>query len=181
MDSYIKLKGLYGNVVRFDKTKDKKYEPHAKAFWRELDKVKKFEGEAKAEMLLMKCQKHFDHRVERKISHSSLVSSLEKKQCFSWKRARYIAFLLFGNKCACCGVQAPEHHVTIDHIKPKSKFPELATDLRNLQPLCHDCNVAKCSWDMTDWRTNEQKFKAIHVMNFPNALKHYVKDINYEA
>ncbi|MCH7696168.1 MAG: HNH endonuclease [Proteobacteria bacterium] len=31
----------------------------------------------------------------------------------------------------------------MDHIKPVSKYPELARDLNNLQVLCEDCNVSK--------------------------------------
>src|SRR5262249_39926358 len=39
-----------------------------------------------------------------------------------------------------------------DHIKPRSKFPELELELGNLQVLCADCNLGKRAWDQTDWR-----------------------------
>ena len=39
----------------------------------------------------------------------------------------------------------------VDHVKPRSKFPELALDLSNLQVLCNLCNVAKSNVDMTRW------------------------------
>jgi len=40
----------------------------------------------------------------------------------------------------------------IDHIKPRSKYPELTFVFENLQVLCEDCNVGKSNLDETDWR-----------------------------
>jgi len=175
-NEYARLKGLYGNVAKYEQTKNKGLKTQVDAFWREFDKIKANDPQ-KAKQWLGSLQKHFQTKVECKSTVTKdIVRSIETKQSFGWKRARYLAFLLYGNTCACCGLQAPYAQITIDHIKPRSKFPELATDLRNLQPLCHDCNVAKCSWNMTDWRTNEQKFKAIHIMHFPQAIHHYIKD-----
>jgi len=31
----------------------------------------------------------------------------------------------------------------VDHIKPKSKYPDLAYDKTNLQVLCEECNIGK--------------------------------------
>lgn len=70
-----------------------------------------------------------------------------------WKRLRYEALQLHGTKCLCCGrgrEQGLMMHV--DHIKPRSKFPELQWQLSNLQVLCEDCNLGKGAWDQTDWR-----------------------------
>ncbi len=70
-----------------------------------------------------------------------------------WRRVRYKALKLHGGCCQCCGARAgagrPLH---VDHIKPVSKFPELALELSNLQVLCADCNLGKGAWDRTDWR-----------------------------
>lgn len=40
----------------------------------------------------------------------------------------------------------------VDHIKPFSRYPELAMKLSNLQLLCEDCNQGKGVRDETDWR-----------------------------
>jgi 5-methylcytosine-specific restriction endonuclease McrA len=40
----------------------------------------------------------------------------------------------------------------VDHIVPRSKRPDLALDISNLQTLCGRCNRGKGSWDQTDWR-----------------------------
>ncbi|MCY7277147.1 MAG: HNH endonuclease [Phormidesmis sp. CAN_BIN44] len=37
------------------------------------------------------------------------------------------------------------HHPTVDHILPKSLFPELALDLQNLTMICWSCNRKKGS------------------------------------
>ena len=33
--------------------------------------------------------------------------------------------------------------IHVDHIKPRSKYPKLALDQSNLQPLCETCNLKK--------------------------------------
>ncbi len=44
--------------------------------------------------------------------------------------------------CQECGLQDREV-VQVDHIKPKSLFPELATALGNLTTLCANCHMRK--------------------------------------
>lgn len=69
-----------------------------------------------------------------------------------WRQLRYQALVLYGRKCMCCGCTTGPFHV--DHIKPRSRFPDLALDITNLQVLCEDCNMGKGAWDQTDWRPN---------------------------
>ncbi len=70
-----------------------------------------------------------------------------------WKTLRYEALLKYGPKCMVCnatretGVQ-----IHVDHIKPRSRFPELALDINNIQIACEPCNMGKGAWDQTDWR-----------------------------
>ena len=46
--------------------------------------------------------------------------------------------------CQECGRRVKtDYDLTVDHIKPRSKFPELALDKSNLQVLCRRCNSAK--------------------------------------
>lgn len=176
-EHYGVLKGMYGNVVMYDETKDEKYIAHRDAFFKKIERY----HPGLQQDLIDEFEKHYTSKREKinapkpvQQMHNDLVRNLEKEQNFGWKKARYIALIIYGNRCACCG-DGPEDGaiVTVDHIKPKSKYPELATDLRNLQVLCEACNVGKCNWDMTDWRSDDLKLKAIHIMNFPQSLHHY--------
>jgi hypothetical protein len=56
----------------------------------------------------------------------------------------------YGRKCMKCGIKNTELHV--DHIKPRSKFPELSLVFENLQVLCKCCNQIKSDKDFTDYR-----------------------------
>lgn len=67
-----------------------------------------------------------------------------------WLRLRYRAFRKYGNKCLVCGSIDRLH---VDHIKPKSKYPELAFEISNLQILCSDCNLGKSNKFEDDWRS----------------------------
>lgn len=71
----------------------------------------------------------------------------------SWQNLRYEAFKRYGKRCALCG-RSPADGVIlhVDHIKPRSKHPELALDINNLQILCEDCNMGKGVRDKTKWR-----------------------------
>ena len=71
-----------------------------------------------------------------------------------WDRLRYDVLSKSEGRCALCGRSYREHGVTleVDHIKPKSRFPELSLDIHNLQVLCKDCNRGKSNRDTRDWR-----------------------------
>lgn len=67
-----------------------------------------------------------------------------------WQELRYKVLIHWGRKCMCCGTTEGEMHV--DHIKPRSKYPELELDFNNLQVLCRACNMGKSNTDETDFR-----------------------------
>jgi 5-methylcytosine-specific restriction endonuclease McrA len=74
-------------------------------------------------------------------------------QSDAWRHVRYLALKKHGAACQCCGATGRKGHpLHVDHIKPRSKFPDLELDLSNLQVLCEDCNLGKRAWDDTDWR-----------------------------
>jgi 5-methylcytosine-specific restriction endonuclease McrA len=81
----------------------------------------------------------------------ALKRALDKRR--PWQEVRYRVLKLHGKRCQCCGA-GPEvgKRLHVDHIKPRSKFPELEWELSNLQILCEDCNLGKGAWDQTDWR-----------------------------
>lgn len=52
----------------------------------------------------------------------------------------------------CCGAKPPNVIIQVDHIKPRSKYPDLAYDPKNLQVLCRDCNKGKYDRFEDDFR-----------------------------
>lgn len=83
-------------------------------------------------------------------ARAAAVAFFESDQ---WRTLRYQALKLHGAMCQCCGAgPAPSKPLHVDHIKPRSRFPDLALVLSNLQVLCVDCNKGKGAWDETDWR-----------------------------
>jgi len=69
----------------------------------------------------------------------------ESKQ---WQRLRYLT-LQRDRACVLCGATKNLH---CDHIKPRSKCPQLEFDPDNLQTLCGQCNLAKLNRDEIDYR-----------------------------
>lgn len=71
-----------------------------------------------------------------------------------WRKLRYRVIQKYGAKCMLCGRSHSEHGVVIhvDHIKPRSKHPELDLNFDNLQVLCEDCNIGKSNNDENDYR-----------------------------
>lgn len=79
-----------------------------------------------------------------------------------WRELRYQALKKYGRTCMLCGESRTVIHV--DHIKPRSKFPNLSLDINNLQILCENCNIGKSNKDSTDWREN--KAEGLDLPNF---------------
>jgi 5-methylcytosine-specific restriction endonuclease McrA len=70
-----------------------------------------------------------------------------------WLSLRYRALKEMGARCMLCGATPRTGaQIHVDHIKPRSIYPELAFDINNLQILCRACNMGKLNKDFTDWR-----------------------------
>ena len=81
------------------------------------------------------------------------MTSEQFYQSWEWKEVRYKALKLYGARCMLCGATAANGvRICVDHIKPRSLFPDLQLDINNLQILCDDCNKGKSNTDDTDWR-----------------------------
>lgn len=66
-----------------------------------------------------------------------------------WRALRYQALRASDSTCKCCGAKASDGaKLHVDHIKPRSKYPELALDLDNLQVLCAECNLGKSNLEL---------------------------------
>ena len=71
----------------------------------------------------------------------------------AWRDLRYKVLKHYEATCMCCGASKETgSQIHIDHILPRSKFPDIALDFNNMQCLCADCNIAKSNTDFTDWR-----------------------------
>lgn len=83
----------------------------------------------------------------------NFISSKEFYSSNKWRELRYIALQQSEGTCTLCGARASDGvQLHVDHIKPRSTYPELQYDLDNLQILCEDCNLGKSNYDDTDWR-----------------------------
>lgn len=61
-----------------------------------------------------------------------------------WRNLRKQIIKEQGATCAKCGLKGSYGiSIHVDHIKPRSKFPELELDKNNLQVLCSYCNLEK--------------------------------------
>lgn len=67
----------------------------------------------------------------------------------AWKEVRAKAIALYGAVCMKCGSQ---DKIQVDHVKPKSRFPDLSLDISNLQILCWGCNKDKGFYKYDDYR-----------------------------
>ena len=67
-----------------------------------------------------------------------------------WRTLRYRVLKNQGRICCLC--RRTDGIMHVDHIKPRSKYPELSLVESNLQVLCESCNLGKSNLDETDWR-----------------------------
>ncbi|MCX6010272.1 MAG: HNH endonuclease signature motif containing protein [Chloroflexi bacterium] len=71
----------------------------------------------------------------------------EAEQFYSspeWNMLRRQVIKQKGSVCAECGRRIKQTgDITVDHIKPRSKYPDLALKIENLRVLCRSCNSRK--------------------------------------
>lgn len=51
-------------------------------------------------------------------------------------------------ECYICLKWVLENAVELDHVKSRSRHPELVFDENNIKPICHGCNQRKGSRDL---------------------------------
>lgn len=88
------------------------------------------------------------------------VTKLDNAQFYEskeWRELRVRVLEKYECKCMMCGRNPKEHGIVIhvDHIKPRSKYPELSLHFDNLQLLCDDCNLGKSNKFDTDYRPDK--------------------------
>jgi len=86
-------------------------------------------------------------RVTTILAHTRQQEIQEQNRFYAspeWRLVREQVLQEQGSVCQHCRRRiSNDYDVTVDHIKPRSKFPELALDKSNLQVLCRRCNSAK--------------------------------------
>lgn len=100
-------------------------------------------------------------RKNKGVDYSYLVKSKEFFYTEEWKLLRVDVFQKYGRKCLRCGKSQNLH---IDHILPRSKYPELELDFDNLQVLCNSCNDKKSNIYYWDYRPipNTEKLRLLN-------------------
>lgn len=104
------------------------------------DAMKKTALEIRNEMELFWANRHLNRLIRR----------IEREK---WNIIKKQALALYGAMCHRCG---SIEQINVDHIKPKSKYPQLRFDLSNLQILCWPCNKEKGNKHETDYRKDFQ-------------------------
>jgi len=79
-----------------------------------------------------------------------------------WQALREKVFKTYGKICMECRSTDALH---VDHIKPKSRYPELAYRFDNLQVLCKACNQRRSNINCNDWREKyeQEEYELKHL------------------
>lgn len=80
-----------------------------------------------------------------------------------WRKARYEALTIYGNRCQLCGASPAKTQLHVDHIKPRFLYPESCLDIQNLQVLCEDCHIAKGIEYVDDCRQSHTQLPACEM------------------
>jgi len=114
-----------------------------------------FENKPKSKPL--DCIKKLTNKQKKRLEKAKKYKKGSGKEFYKsreWLELRYRVLRVYKAKCMCCG-RTPQNHgifIHVDHIKPRSKYPELELDFDNMQVLCAACNCGKSNLDNTDWR-----------------------------
>lgn len=94
------------------------------------------------------CRRKIVTEIEQKSRELRSISNVYKHlygksfyTSYKWLYVKDIILKTHPHICVICKATKVNFHV--DHIKPKSKYPELAYTLSNLRILCAGCNLEK--------------------------------------
>lgn len=77
-----------------------------------------------------------------------------------WRSFRKKMIAQLDNVCSQCGIEVFGSDITLDHILPMSKHPDLALEPSNVQVMCRVCNSRKR--DLLEVRNNFYNKKYFH-------------------
>lgn len=153
---------VIGSVITAEKARD--FEGVTKSKDQIINKVSKDDGKdwswrpASKDVPSIKVKSSKKHKNRSKNKTKRIkVSKYDNRDFYSsreWRELRVRVLEKYECKCMMCGMSPKEHGIVIhvDHIKPRSKHPELSLDFSNLQLLCSNCNRGKSNKYQTDWR-----------------------------
>lgn len=145
---------------RHQQKKKSKRAPQPRTGLEAMHRPKERQGDSLAEKF-KKALREIDALRQQVAELTSANKRRKERQDFyqsdAWYKVRYERFKLSGRVCACCKATDCELHV--DHIRPRSKYPELELDVTNTQVLCKSCNLGKSNADATDWRPETERKK----------------------
>ena len=106
------------------------------------------------------CIKRLSSKKKKKVKRSKSKGFYSSSD---WLQLRYRVLKTYQAKCMCCGRSPWKHGIVVhvDHIKPRSKYPELELEFNNMQVLCASCNIGKSNIDNTDWRLSSNDLAII--------------------
>lgn len=105
----------------------------------ELDAIRRGVAKRKARLAAAAAKALSDEARKAKKRAPNARAAFERSP--AWKEASARVRLL-QPWCTLCGAT---EQLQADHIKPKSRFPELALEPSNLQTLCWPCNRSKAA------------------------------------
>lgn len=96
-----------------------------------------------AETFIVIALSSIEVNVKWDISHIAFCRSKKFYSSSKWRQLRLFA-LAEQRSCRLCGASPESGAVLhVDHILPRSIYPEYALNQSNLQVLCKDCNLGK--------------------------------------
>lgn len=106
----------------------------------EINEAKKKVEILKKELKLLKIKIRL--KVQKLLNEDKLIYILSDQfyNSTDWKKIRDQVISRHDNICVRCG---SIESLAVDHIYPRSKFPEKALDISNTQILCQKCNSSK--------------------------------------
>lgn len=135
--------------------------------WQDQYNQQREEQKSKAKKILARMERKVKKKARKKRrkqeSEGYMTFGLNDKK---WQKLRRRVFSAYGRVCMKCGSTGVLH---VDHIKPKSKFPELAYVFDNLQVLCKDCNYEKSNKTCDDYRNKfeQEEYELSMLANMP--------------
>ena len=115
----------------------------------------------------------FDHFLEAAKDEISLYSKktvpsrkrvLREAQGFydspDWQSIRSKIVKRYGNKCLSCGKKGSANtKIHVDHVFPRSLYPDLELNIFNCQTLCERCNKTKMNKNCNDYRPRDDEYR----------------------
>lgn len=91
----------------------------------------------------------------KKSENKRLRKPVDFYESKAWKLLRAKVLKKYGRQCMKCGDS--QGIIQIDHIKPRSKWPELELVFDNMQVLCKPCNTEKSNKNCADYRPSIER------------------------